>query len=273
VTRILRLTAAMIVVVAILAGGCGGPAIKPLTDAEKEEMIEIALADPEVTKWLDEDEPYDATVGWSAVGWHDSEATGFSQLEYEEIADGKLPADRVFPSDKVTINPHVYIRINPPTGMHLHVAFDREKMGVAAVQLMPGRPSAGPTPSEESHPAGMKSLRPLTNDERARIIDTALFNTKAAKYLNEYNHYEIDVSWIAIVWEDSEPVEWRGIKSDWENDPNLGLVSGEAEFYSRVVINFGEPLQWQVMTAINPETGKVALAEENPFRTGPEPPE
>jgi hypothetical protein len=143
----LALITALFLIAAVLAGGCGGPqAIPPLTDAEKEEMIEIALADPEVTKWLEEDEPYDARVGWSAVGWNDSEATGFSQLEYEEIADGKLPTDTVFPSG-ATINPYVYIRITPPTGIHLHVAFDRENMEVLAVQLMPPR-GKGPQPPE-----------------------------------------------------------------------------------------------------------------------------
>jgi hypothetical protein len=271
---LLCLTASLLVITALLVGGCGGPkAIPPLTEDDKDAMIKIALADPQVSGWLDEANEYTVYERWVVIAWEDSKAVGWYRVEYEDIKDGKPPADRKYVTDDVTISPELYFHIGEPARMYISVIFDSDMKKIISVEPQPGRPSAGPTPVEESHPAGLENLRPLTSDERARIIDTALFNTKAAKYLNEYNHYEIDVSWIAIVWEDSEPVEWWGIKSDWENDPNFGLVSGEAEFYSRVVINFGEPLQWQVMAAINPETGKVALAEENPFRTGPEPPE
>jgi hypothetical protein len=119
--------------------GCTQKGIKPLTDDEKAAMIEIALAHPEVSKWLETADVYSTEVGWSAVGWNNSEATGWARLEYEEIADGELPSDRVFPSEFTSINPDVHIRVGEPAGMHIHVAFDREKQEVVAVQLMPGR--------------------------------------------------------------------------------------------------------------------------------------
>lgn len=145
----LWLATILLTIASLLLGGCGGPkGIKPITDREIDEMLEIALAHPDVSRWLETADVYSTEVGWSAVGWNDSEATGWAHLEYEEIADGKLPTDRVFPSEKVTINPDVHIRIGEPAGMHLHVAIDREKMEVVAVQLMPGRPTAGPTPAE-----------------------------------------------------------------------------------------------------------------------------
>jgi len=151
--------------------------------------------------------------------------------------------------------------------------------------LMPDRPTAGPTPAKESHPAGIKSLRWLTDDEKAKVIDIALNETKAAKYLQEYSHFAIDLSWIAIVWDNSEYSEYWGLDYEWveekilppppEDMPQgmvISTVPESAEFYSRVIINFGKPPQWQVMAAINPDTEKVALVEENPFRTGPTPP-
>ena len=139
-------------------------------------------------------------------------------------------------------------------------------------------PTSSPQPAPVSegpsagHPQGMKSPRLLTDEEKEKVIEITLKTPEALKQLEKDSHYNTKLSWIAIVWENSEYSEWRGIKYDWKTDPNLGLVSGEAEFYSRVVINFGEPPQWQVMAAINPDTGKVALVEENPFRTGPTPP-
>ena len=110
-------------------------------------MVEVALADPGVSKRIDEADTYEVHVGWSAVSWDGDEATGFSVVEYDDIADGELPTDRVFP-DGATINPYVYISTDPPTGMQLHVTFDREEMKVKGVQLMPGR-GMGPQPPDE----------------------------------------------------------------------------------------------------------------------------
>jgi hypothetical protein len=131
-----------LILIIILAGsfiGCIQKGIKPLTDDEKATMIEIALAHPEVLKWLETADVYSAEVDWSAVGWNNSAATGWAHLEYEEIIDSSLPSDRVFPSERTSINPDVHIRVGEPAGKHIHVAFDRENKEVVAVQLMPGR--------------------------------------------------------------------------------------------------------------------------------------
>ena len=143
-----------------------------------------------------------------------------------------------------------------------------------------GEPTPSPQPAPPGsevpsvgHPEGMKSPRLLTDKEKEKVIEIALKTPEALKQLEKDSHYDAKLSWIAIVWENSEYSEWWGIDYDWKTDPNLSLVSGAAEIYSRVVINFGEPPQWQVMAAINPDTGRVALVEENPFRTGPTPPE
>lgn len=130
------------VLVTILVGGlvgCTQKCIKPLTDDEKAAMIEIALAHPEVSKWLETADVYSTEVGWSAVVWNNSKATGWERLEYEEIADGNLPSDRVFPSESTSIHPDVHIRVGEPAGKHIHVAFDRETKEVVNVELMPGR--------------------------------------------------------------------------------------------------------------------------------------
>jgi len=152
---------------------------------------------------------------------------------------------------------------------------------VVMALLMGGcaEPTSSPQPAPVSegpsagHPQGMKSPRLLTEEEKDKVIEIALNTPEALKQLEKDSHYNTKLSWIAIVWENSEYSEWWGIDYDWKTDPNLGLVSGAAEFYSRVGINFGEPPQWQVSVAINPNTGEVALVEENPFRTGPTPPQ
>ncbi|MFC2051790.1 hypothetical protein ACFLT4_03585 [Chloroflexota bacterium] len=264
---------ASVLVVALLVGGCGNPrGVKPLTDKEKDRFIEIVLNTPEALRYLGSESKYEIEVKWVALGWKDSKATEWHPLDYEEIAGGNLPSDRLYLSESVTIHPQVYIRVGDPVRMFISVAFDRETQEVVHVELLPGRPTAGPTPAEESHPEGMESLRWLTEAEKAKVIEIALNETKAAKYLKEYSQYSTSLRWTAIVWENSGYSEWRGIRYEWKTDENFKYVPESAVYYSRVVVNFGEPPQWQVMAAINPDTGKVALVEENPFRTGPTPP-
>ena len=282
----LWLAASLLVIMALLVGGCGQPkGIKPLTDKEKDRFIEIALNTPEALRYLENESKYEIEVRWVALGWEDSKATEWHPLDYEEIADGNLPSDVLYLSQTVTIHPEVYIRVGEPVRLSISVAFDRDTQEVVHLELLPGRLTRGLTPAKDSHPEGMKSLRWLTDDEKTKVIEIALNETKASKYLKEYSQYKTDLSWIAIVWDNSKAVEWWGLDYEWvdeevlppppdEMPPGIVLanIPESAEFYSRVVINFGEPPQWQVMAAINPDTGKVALVEEYPFRTGPTPP-
>ena len=138
------------------------------------------------------------------------------------------------------------------------------------------------------HPEGMKSLKWLTDEEKDRVIEIALNTPEALRQREKYSHYETNLSWIAIVWDSSEYSysEYWGLDYKWVEEETLppipdnpppgvvfATVPESAEFYSRVIINFGEPPRWQVSVAVNPDTEKVALVEENPFRTGPTPPE
>ncbi len=301
----LYLPAILLISIAILVGGCGSPkAIKPLTDAEKEKMIEIALADPEVSKWLDTEDVYSTEVGWSAVGWNDSEATGWARLEYEEIADGKLPTDRVFPSDRVTINPDVHISVGEPAGKHLHVAIDREKMEVVNVELMPGRPSAGPEPTPgpasgvfpAEHPRDFpENLRWLTDEEKVKLVEIALNTPKAQEWLQKESQYKTGISWLAL----NPNPEGEGYSGYRRFDYDIvatGIPRGkvditpegsserivsegvpeDAEIHPSVTIWFGEPTEWVVSVAVDIDSEKVVLEESYPARKGiviPPPPE
>lgn len=148
--RELQLIAVPLVIVAILSGGCGGPAIKPLTDAEKEQMIAVALAEPEVSRWLVETDEYTVYERWEVIAWEDSKAVGWYRMDYEDIKDGSPPSDIVYATDEVTINPEIYIRVGEPARMFISVIFDSEREKILSVELQPGRPSAGPTPTENT---------------------------------------------------------------------------------------------------------------------------
>ena len=130
-------------------------------------------------------------------------------------------------------------------------------------------PASGVLPVE--HPKGMKSLRLLANEEKVKMVEIALKTPEAIKAQTEYGYNETKLRWIAIVWKNSAYSEWWGLNYDWTTDPNFSLVPRAAEYYSEVVINFGQPPQWQIYVAVNPDTGQAVTIMENPYRTGPTP--
>jgi len=151
----LCLAASLLVVAALLVGGCAQPApspqpapvIKTLTGSEQNTMVRVALAHPEVAKWLETAEVYGVEVGWSIVSWNNSEATGWARVAYEEIADGSFPPAKLFPPESTSIHPDVLIRLRNPPRMHIHIAFDRKTIEVVAVQFLE-RPATGPAPAK-----------------------------------------------------------------------------------------------------------------------------
>ena len=145
----LWLAVSLLVIVPLLVGGCIGKTkgIKPLTDDEKDRLTEIALNTPEAVRYLENESKYEIEVRWVALGWKDSKAVEWHPLDYEEIADGNLPSDRLYLSETVTIHPQVYIRVGEPVRMFISVAFDRDTQEVVHVELLPGR-GTGPTPAK-----------------------------------------------------------------------------------------------------------------------------
>ena len=127
-------------------------------------------------------------------------------------------------------------------------------------------------------------MRWLTEAEKAKVIDIALNTTEAKKAREKYGAYETNLSWLAANWNGGKISEDWGLKYEWvdekilppppKNAPpdihiHLETVPETAEFYSRVIINFGQPRQWQVSVAVNPDTGKVAFVKEYLFSATP----
>ena len=141
------------------------------------------------------------------------------------------------------------------------------------------------------HVRGMKDVRWLTDAEREKVVEIALATPQATERLAQYGPaYKADLSWVSIVWsKNGQFSQWRSFEY---NVAATGLPLGiqltvlpdgtkismegvpeSAEIYSWVQIDFGEPSKWQVYVAVNPDTGRVALFEENPYRMEPIPSE
>lgn len=117
------------------------------------------------------------------------------------------------------------------------------------------------------HPEGLKSLRWLTEAEKAKVIDIALNTPEAVEARETYGNYKTMLSWVAIKWRGNAAELW-GL--DYEMvDKIPDNVPESAEFYSRVEIYFGEPEQVLLRVAVNPDTGGVANVEAHGLKILP----
>ena len=149
--RVSLILISLLVSVSLIGGGCGGPEpIKPLTDEDRQQMIAIALADSEVSKWLEGVDEYTVYERWVVIAWEGSKVVGWYWMEYEDIKDGSPPAEIAYVTDDVTISPELYFHIGEPARMFISVIFDSEKKKVLSIQLQPGRPTGGPMQPDDN---------------------------------------------------------------------------------------------------------------------------
>lgn len=109
-------------------------------------MVKIALAHPDVSKWLEETDVYSVEVGWVVIAWDGSKAVGWYWMDYEDIKDGSPPSEITYARDDVTINPQIYIRVGDPARMFISAIFDSDREKILTVEIQPGRPTGGPEP-------------------------------------------------------------------------------------------------------------------------------
>jgi hypothetical protein len=134
-------------IASLLEAGCSASPvepIKPLTEGDKKAMVEIALEDPEVSKWL-ENGDYTTEAGWVVIAWENHRAVGWYRVDYDDIKEGTPPKTVAYVTDTVTINPEIYIQVGQPVRMFISIIFNSERNKVLSIELQPGRPNSGPS--------------------------------------------------------------------------------------------------------------------------------
>lgn len=119
-------------------------------------------------------------------------------------------------------------------------------------------------------PAGWESPRWLTQAEKEKVIEVALETDEAKEWLEKGKTYTTNFTWMAILWRNSEFSAFYAIRYEWNDDYNINNVPQEAVWYPGVLINFGEPEEWQVTAAVDLESEEAVYVIQNPYRTGPE---
>jgi hypothetical protein len=152
VRKRLWLAASLLVVIALLAGGCAEPVPNPqpapevlpaehpngmkslrwLTDAEKERVIEIAFNTPEAARARETYGLYETSLRWVAIVWHNYGAELWG-LDYECIDEG-VPANV---PESAEFYSQVVFDFGKPPQLELGVAIDPDTGKVAYVEGYP----------------------------------------------------------------------------------------------------------------------------------------
>ena len=141
VKKRLWLVASLLVIVALLVGGCAGhpegmKSPRRLTDNEEDKVVEIALNTPEALRQLETENKYKTEeVDWLAIVWDNSRWSAYWHIRSEWETDPNLelvPESAVF-------YPAVTIRFGEPEQWTVTVAVDLDTEKAVLVQEHPAR--------------------------------------------------------------------------------------------------------------------------------------
>lgn len=120
-------------------------------------------------------------------------------------------------------------------------------------------------------PAGIEGLKqpgPLTDAEKAEVVEIALRSQRVSEWLQGRTDYRTGpIDWYAIIWNSNgEAGTWWSLGYDRiANEGIPDFVSPYALWYPGVTIAVGEGTIYQTQIAIDLDTGKTAMV------TGPYP--
>ena len=139
----LWLLISLIVVAALLVGGCIAKpkGVEPLTDEERDRLVEIALDVPEVSEQMEKATAYKLEVKWVALVYKGSEVVDWGVLTDEEAETG-VPQGFL---SSFTIYPGVLVRFLSPERLQFIVVVNLDEEEVTHVEKVPINPIEGLT--------------------------------------------------------------------------------------------------------------------------------
>lgn len=134
-------------------------------------------------------------------------------------------------------------------------------------------------------PAGIQGLekpRPLTEDEKAEVVEIAFSSQRVSEWLQGSSDYRTGpIDWYAIIWNsNAEAGTWWSLEHDRvANEGIPDFVSPYALWYPGVTIAVGEGTIYQMQIAVDLDAGKTAmvmgpypsLSSPDRFKNIPEP--
>lgn len=112
--------------------------------------------------------------------------------------------------------------------------------------------------------AGWEQPRPLTEYEKARVVEIALSSQRTSEWLQGRTDYRVGpVDWYAIIWNSNgEAGTWWSLEYDRvANEGIPDFVNPYAQWYPGVTIAVGEGTIYQMQIAVDLDAGKAAMVE------------
>jgi hypothetical protein len=136
----LWLAVSLLVIAALLVGGCAGHPewrLTELTEAEKAQVIGIALGTPEVKEWLEKESKYKAELVWVAINYENPEPYEWSSMTVFDYDDMEKAAE--LSSEWTVVYPGIIIRFGEPTQFNIQVTVDLNAEKAVDVDIWPSR--------------------------------------------------------------------------------------------------------------------------------------
>ena len=110
---------------------------------------------------------------------------------------------------------------------------------------------------------GCSQPRPLTEGEKAEVVEIAVGSQEASTWLQGRTDYRIgSVDWYAIVWSNGEAGTWWSLEYDTVASEGVPeFVSPYALWYPGVTIAVGEGTIYQMQIAVDLNAGKAVMVD------------
>jgi hypothetical protein len=231
--------------------------LRPLTDEEKDRVVEIALSTPEAAEWREKGTKYRAELIWYtpqdpmakdsrmlSYGYYKALYETYSKLYWRP---GKLSKTAVW-------YPGVRIGFGEPQQFVVEVAVDLETGEVVYA-------------NSHSDVNRESNLRWLTDEEKNTVIEIALSAAEANGWLETEDEFHISLSWRAL---------WAGgyrvfpYEAVVEGIPLYVPESESKDIYPNVHISLGEPAENIISVAVDLDTKEVVYDESYPNLSHPD---
>jgi len=119
------------------------------------------------------------------------------------------------------------------------------------------------------HPKGITEPRLLSSEEKVELVRKAFSTNEVKSVIERKEFYQVTIGWSMIEWRDDGTLYEISINhkydyEDFREQFEEGLAAGK-ELFSAVIIDIGEPIDYQVIVSINPNTMKIADVRAHPL--------
>ena len=119
------------------------------------------------------------------------------------------------------------------------------------------------------HPKGMSEPRLLSGEEKAALVSKAFTTDEVKSLLEGKEFYQVRIGRSMIKWQDDGSLIEININTKYEYEEyqeqfTQGLAAGK-QIYSAVIIDMGDPIDYNVTVSINPDTLEIADIQSHPL--------